>query len=166
MTSSNGSILRVTCPVWGFLHSPVNSPHKGEWRGALMLSLICAWINGWVNNSKAVDLRHHRAHYDVTVMNDQNNRYTNFNSLWRFENYSMFCWLLAIKLNFLDSTTVTDIWEPKIISHFTKNYGVSDRKLCLLSVHFPMTWDAQVAKSWRQHIEFWFRFSITECNLK
>ena len=29
---------------------------------------MCAWINGWVNNRKAGDLRSHRAHYDVTVM--------------------------------------------------------------------------------------------------
>ena len=36
--------------VRGIQRSPVNSPHKGQWRGALMLSLICAWINGWVNN--------------------------------------------------------------------------------------------------------------------
>ena len=47
---------------------PVNSPHKGQWRGALMFSLICVWINGWVNNRKAGDLRHYRAHYDVIVM--------------------------------------------------------------------------------------------------
>ena len=25
--------------------SPVNSPHKGQWRGALMFSLISVWIN-------------------------------------------------------------------------------------------------------------------------
>ena len=51
-------------------NSPVtlNSPHKGQWRGALMFSLICAWINGWVNNREAGDLRRHRAHCDVTVM--------------------------------------------------------------------------------------------------
>ena len=36
--------------------SPVNSPHKGQWRGALMFSLICAWTNGWVNNRNAGDL--------------------------------------------------------------------------------------------------------------
>ena len=47
---------------------PVNSPHKGQWRGALMLSLICAWINDWVNNREAGDLRRHRGHYDVNVM--------------------------------------------------------------------------------------------------
>ena len=54
--------------VWGIHRWPVNSPHKGQWRGAFMFSLICAWINGWVNNREAGDLRHHRAHYDVIVM--------------------------------------------------------------------------------------------------
>ena len=47
---------------------PVNSPHKGQWRGALMFSLICARINVWVNNGEAGDLRRNRAHNDVTVM--------------------------------------------------------------------------------------------------
>ena len=44
------------------------SPDKGQWRGALMFSLICAWINGWVKNRETGDLRRNRAHYDVTVM--------------------------------------------------------------------------------------------------
>ena len=48
--------------------SPANSPHKGQWRGALMFYLICAWTNGWINNRDARGLRRHRAHYDVTVM--------------------------------------------------------------------------------------------------
>ena len=48
--------------------SPVNSPHKDQWRGAKMFSLICVWINGWVNNREAGDLRRHPAHYDVIVM--------------------------------------------------------------------------------------------------
>ena len=54
--------------VWGIHRWPVNSPHKGQWRGASMFSLICACINGCVNNREAGDLRRHRAHYDVTVM--------------------------------------------------------------------------------------------------
>ena len=54
--------------VRGIHRSPVNSPHKDQWCGALMFSLICVWINGWINNRKAVDLRRYRAHYDVTVM--------------------------------------------------------------------------------------------------
>ena len=57
---------------WSFVRgthsSPMNSPHKGQWRGALMFSLICSWKRGWVNNGEAGDLRCHRTHYDVTVM--------------------------------------------------------------------------------------------------
>ena len=48
--------------------SPVNSPNKGQWCGALMFSLICTCSNGWVNTRDASDLRRHRAHSDVTVV--------------------------------------------------------------------------------------------------
>ena len=51
-TSSHGNIFRVTC----------------QWRGALLFSLICVWISGWVNNGEAGDLRRYRSHYDVIVM--------------------------------------------------------------------------------------------------
>ena len=54
--------------VRGIHRSPVNSPHKGQWRGALMFTLICTRIYGWVNNREAGDLRRYRAHYDVIVM--------------------------------------------------------------------------------------------------
>ena len=54
--------------VRGIQQSPVNSPHKGQWRGALIISLICVWISGWVNNREAGGLRRYRAHYDVIVM--------------------------------------------------------------------------------------------------
>ena len=64
MTSSNGSIFRFRGIHW----SPVNLPHKGQWRGALMFSLICAWTNGCTNNPESDDLRQHHAYCDVTVM--------------------------------------------------------------------------------------------------
>ena len=54
--------------MWGIHWSLVNSPHKGQWRGALVFSLICAWTNGWANNRDAGDLTRHHVHYDVTVM--------------------------------------------------------------------------------------------------
>ena len=54
--------------VWGIHWSSVNSAHKGQWRGALIFSLICAARNGRVNNRDTVDWRRHRTHYDVTVM--------------------------------------------------------------------------------------------------
>ena len=57
--------------VWGINWSPVNSPHKGQWHRTLMFSLICTWTNVCANNRDASDLRHHRAHYDVTIMFNQ-----------------------------------------------------------------------------------------------
>ena len=69
MTSSHGNIFRVTGHLCGEFTSSRWIPRKkGQWRGALMFSLICVWINGWVNNSQVGDLRRHHAHYDVIVM--------------------------------------------------------------------------------------------------
>ena len=61
MMLSNGNIFRFTGPLCGEVTG-------GQWRGALMFSLICTWINGCVINRKAGDLRRHRAHYDVIVI--------------------------------------------------------------------------------------------------
>ena len=55
MTSANGNIFRVT----------------GQWRGALMFTLICVRLNGWVNNCETGDLGRNRGHYDVIVMTKQ-----------------------------------------------------------------------------------------------
>ena len=54
--------------VRGIHWSLVNSPHKDQWCGALTFSLICAWMNSWVNYHEAGDLRCQRTHYDITVM--------------------------------------------------------------------------------------------------
>ena len=61
-------IIRVTALCVG--NSPVTgeSPHKRQWRGALMFSLICAWTNGCANNRDNGDLRRHCIHYDVTII--------------------------------------------------------------------------------------------------
>ena len=48
-----------------------------------MFSLICARINGWVNNGEAGDLRRHCAHYDVTVMERQNGK--SINTIWKHQ---------------------------------------------------------------------------------
>ena len=61
MTSSNGNIFRVIGPLCGEFTGL-------RWRWALIFSLICVWINGWVNNRETGDLRRYRAHYDVSVM--------------------------------------------------------------------------------------------------
>ena len=71
MTFSNGITFHPQ--YWPFVRgihrSLVNSPHKGQWRGALMFSLTCVWTNDKENNRDAGVLRRHRAHYDVTVAN-------------------------------------------------------------------------------------------------
>ena len=69
LTSSSDNFFRVIDHfVRGIHQSPVNSPLKGQWRGALMFYLVCAWKNEWVNIRDAGDLRRHHAHYDATVM--------------------------------------------------------------------------------------------------
>ena len=73
------SVLLAICAG----NSPVNSPHKDQWRGALMFSLICVWINGWVNNREAGDLRRYHAHYDVTVMKHKTHLSTHRNERQR-----------------------------------------------------------------------------------
>ena len=69
-TSSIGNVFRVTGPLWGeaTYQPPVDFSDKGQWRGALMFSLTCAWTNGWANNRDADELIRHCAHYDVTIM--------------------------------------------------------------------------------------------------
>ena len=45
-----------------------NSPVPGEFPAHRPVTLICVWINSWVNNRKAGDLRRHRTHYGVIVL--------------------------------------------------------------------------------------------------
>ena len=69
MTSSNGNIFRVTGHLCGEFTGQRWTPPKASDR-SLMFSFICVWINSWVNNREAGDLRRFRAHYDVIIMSD------------------------------------------------------------------------------------------------
>ena len=92
--------------VRGIHRSPVNSPHKGQWRGALMLSLIFSWINRWVNNREAGDLRSHRALYDVIVMP------------WLFHLWSIYV-IIHPRPNLIDGFALPSghIWRYKCWEH-------------------------------------------------
>ena len=69
MMSSYRNIFRITGHLCGeFTGHRWTPPHKGQWRRALIFSFNCTWINSWVNNGEAGDLRCHRTHYDVIVM--------------------------------------------------------------------------------------------------
>ena len=128
MTSSNGNIY---CPfLLGIRRSRVNSPHKDQWRGALMFSLICAWTNSWSNNQDANDLRRHRAHYDVSVMRNgimtnQNksprNRLHNLCNIVYTAEWSKRCpWttLICLVFNFflIHNDKMTVIWQCSMVS--------------------------------------------------
>ena len=45
----------LLAPCMGNSQSVVHCPHKGQWRGSLIFSLICAWINSWINTREAGD---------------------------------------------------------------------------------------------------------------
>ena len=68
MTSSNGNFFRVTDPLLGEFTGHRWIPLTKASDAGLDFSLIWAWLNLWANNCEAGDLRRHRVHYDVIVM--------------------------------------------------------------------------------------------------
>ena len=60
----------LSAQTWWRVTGPLCGEFTGYSHRALMFSLICAWINSWVNNRETGDLRCHCIHYDVTVMNE------------------------------------------------------------------------------------------------
>ena len=69
--------------VRGIHQSQVNSPHKGQWRRALIISLICVWTNVWVKNQDAGDLKCHHTHYDIIVMQHWDGKGSWYLSFWK-----------------------------------------------------------------------------------
>ena len=90
--------------VWAIHRSLVNSPHKGQWRGALFIFFICAWINDWVNNGEAGDLRRHHAPFDVTVIlltrQETDASLSQSNKSWRFDTLRLGKWPPFCKQHF------------------------------------------------------------------
>ena len=78
MTWSNGNIFRVTGPLCGEFTGPGEFRTQRPVTRSFDVFLICVWINGWVNNREAGDLRRHLGHFDVIVMmHSLNNTNTN-----------------------------------------------------------------------------------------
>ena len=95
MTSSNGNIFRVTGHLCGDFTGPRWIPRTKVSDAELRLfSLIFVWINGWINNREAGDLRRYRAHYDVTVMCVRN-------LMQRWTKRPMICSILIFTLSFI-----------------------------------------------------------------
>ena len=130
--------------VRGIHRGPVNSPHKGQWRGALMFSLICVWINSWVNNRETGDLRCHRAHYDVSVM------VTHYRISVRFHG-SLVTFILS--LIFIDVPFKPELEETHMGNqpNFMKTYK------CILLKLGRHDWI-----NYQDNIECWINFDIDE----
>ena len=127
--------------VRGIHRSPVNSPHKGQWRGALIFSLICAWINGWLNNREAGDLRRHRAHYDVIVMRccQRRQSWHHDDSLMVFSNIGITC---------------TNFCEHFALTHNT-SHPVVYCSVCMVERHYPCVITFWVFMAWPTTYAFW-----------
>ena len=85
------------------------------------VSLVCAWINGWVNNHEAGDLKRHRAHYDVTVIIFHWIIFHWVNDImqiwWIFAGSSKFSYLYCDEHDFFT------IWSiPQILTHSNMKY--------------------------------------------
>ena len=73
MTSSNGKIFRITGHLCKEFSSHQWIPRTKASDTELWCFLWFApWINGWVNDCKAGDLRGHRAHYGTAIKQRQN----------------------------------------------------------------------------------------------
>ena len=159
--------------VRGIHRSPGNSPHKGQWRGALMFSLICIWTNGSVNNREAGDLRCRHAHYDVTVMEINMSFwfffFTGCREQWQFhqnDNSSVLLWQhLHLQITTLLSmeyisispyttflfTFVMPILSPALnIKATVTNFIVSDNEL-LDSLVMRLT-TGQISNKWQPRL--------------
>ena len=114
--------------VRGIHRSPVNSPHKDQWRGALMFSLICVWINDWVNNREAGDLRRYRAHYDVILM------FADYRFKWIFMNEEILNWLKLTQVAMCERA----FWRD--IIRLVCRYNISFRMMTSSNgIIFPVT---------------------------
>ena len=110
---------------WPFVRGihwlPVISPHKGQWRGTLMFSLICAWINRWVKTGEAGDLRRHRAHYDVIVM------VSLVLNVYQYLRMSVpLCWLQCVFLYIAQNvSTVKPVYNDHLMGYFSAFWSSS-----------------------------------------
>ena len=105
-----------------------NSPVTGQWRRALIFSLICVWINGWLNNRETGDLRCHRAHYDVIVM------------IWFL--------LILVSCTFPHSLTITvSEWPANVAVMSIKAYSGADTA-CILKLSLQSGPPAVLTSLW------------------
>ena len=108
MTSSNRNIFRVTGPfVRGIHRWPVNSPHKGQWRGALMFSLICALNNrlskqswGWWFETPSCPSQRHCNALTHIIPDNHRSTFICVSFVWVFYGGVVVCFYLFVLILF------------------------------------------------------------------
>ena len=81
-----------------------NSPVTGEFPAqkpvtrSFMFSLICVWMNDWVNNYEAGDFRRHGGHYGVTVMFVSNDRIIHWRVKYILTRFGLWIYKVFVKL--------------------------------------------------------------------
>ena len=136
--------------VRGIHRSPVNSPRKGLWRGALMFSLICVWINDWVNNREAGDLRRHLDHYGVSVMWGRV-----FGTQWHKEKIPY-----IVMTSWLDTSALLALWmgNPPLTVTVTRALMVYSMSPKIFRTRNPVTDDLR-----RRVIHMTSMWSVAKC---
>ena len=129
LTLSNGNTFRVTGPLCGAFTGDRWIPLKKASDAELWCFLWTApWINGWVNNREAGDLRRHRAYYDVIVMDFQDDmtHYSNGVSgveLILTKKFNMASWNVVVpSWNWIsvDLLLIGPIWQDVILFIFKR----------------------------------------------
>ena len=141
----------------GIHRSPVNSPHKDQWRGALLFSFICAWINAWVNNGEAGDLRRHLRIYFLkikTVLGLGFLNQSNVNILRDISKYSIF-------------TSCSGLIA--VYSRQCLGWDFSIKAMSIFYVTFPNTLYSRAVRDWLQCIQLftgrWFTSFLPRSNV-
>ena len=133
-TSSNGNIFLIT----GLLCGVGNSPITGEFpaQRPVMRSFdaffICAWINSWVNNHEANDLRCHCDHCNVTVMHCNYHTVCN-TELW----FTVPIYVYIIKYANLRVYHQIFLWQFQVVEDWPQNPQMPHSPKSILTSQWP-----------------------------
>ena len=108
-----------------------------------MFSLICVWINGWVNNRETGDLRRYRVHYDVIVMICGPQSACWYFSFWQ-------CWVIGRHTKDLRGIfsllKFLSFWRFQICCYTTRRYRSNCRRVYLAKLKLYHL------KGWGEHL--------------
>ena len=121
-----------------------------------MFSLICVWLNGWVNNHEAGDLRRHRGHYDVNVMEG---RLCVYQCCLYFLSWScdvhalyVYSWSISRPKNEIILASIHDLitltWlHERLVDDFHYPFNTAEyKKMCILHLINIAQWEVGATK--------------------